>query len=157
MKTKDEQIKKSVVDMLYLDNRVDASDIHVDVTDGVVTLRGTVPSFTVKEASLFDAWKVPGVKKVNNDSFVRFPTTAKALTDSQIEDSIKKQEEEIELHNKTYHDILGKISSLDTKISESEKLKEQISTLELCPTCFQNVNEDYKQNITVLQSHCFSS
>ncbi|MGD9395624.1 MAG: BON domain-containing protein [Candidatus Thorarchaeota archaeon] len=91
MKTKDEQIKKSVVDMLYLDSRVDASDIHVDVTDGVVTLRGTVPSFSVKEAALFDAWKVQGVKKVNNDSFVRFPTTTLPLIDSKIEENIKKQ------------------------------------------------------------------
>ncbi|MFX1559036.1 MAG: BON domain-containing protein [Promethearchaeota archaeon] len=91
MKSKDEQIKKSVVDMLYLNSRVDASDIHVEVTDGVVTMRGTVPSYGIKEAALFAAWKVPGVKKVNNDSFVRFPSTAKILTDSQIEDSIKKQ------------------------------------------------------------------
>jgi len=91
MKTKDEQIKKSVVDTLYWDSRVDSSDIHVEVTDGIVTLRGTVPSYGVKEAALFDAWKVPGVKKVNNDSFVRFPSTAKTLTDSQIEESINKQ------------------------------------------------------------------
>ncbi|MFW9962671.1 MAG: BON domain-containing protein [Candidatus Sifarchaeia archaeon] len=91
MKTKDEQIKKAVVDMLYWDSRVDASDIHVEVTDGVVTLRGTVPSYGVKEAALFDAWKVPGVKKVNNNSFVKFPSSAKILTDPQIETSIKKQ------------------------------------------------------------------
>lgn len=91
MKSKDEQIKKAVVDMLYWDNRVDASDIHVEVTDGVVTLRGTVPSYGIKEAALFTAWKVPGVKKVNNNSFVRFPSTAKILTDSQIKESIEKQ------------------------------------------------------------------
>jgi osmotically-inducible protein OsmY len=91
MKTKDEQIKKTVVDMLYWDSRVDASDIHVEVTEGEVTLRGTVPSYAVKEAALFDTWKVPGVKKVNNNSFVKFPSTAKTLTDSEIEKSIKKQ------------------------------------------------------------------
>ena len=59
MKSKDEQIKKAVVDMLYWDSRVDASDIHVEVTDGEVTLRGTVPSYATKEAALFDAWKIP--------------------------------------------------------------------------------------------------
>ena len=91
MKSKDEQIKKVVVDMLYWDNRVDASDIQVEVNDGVVTLTGTVPSYGTKEASLFAAWKVPGVKQVNNDSFVKFPTTAKILSDSQIEESIRKQ------------------------------------------------------------------
>ncbi|MGD9395609.1 MAG: BON domain-containing protein [Candidatus Thorarchaeota archaeon] len=91
MKSKDEQIKKAVVDMLYWDSRVDASDIHVEVTDGEVTLRGTVPSYAVKEAALFDAWKIPGVKKVNNNSFVRFPSTAKTLSDSDIETTITKQ------------------------------------------------------------------
>ncbi|MFW9789190.1 MAG: BON domain-containing protein [Candidatus Thorarchaeota archaeon] len=91
MKSKDEQIKKAVVDTLYWDSRVDASDIDVEVTDGEVTLRGTVPSYAVKEAALFDAWKIPGVKKVNNNSFVRFPTTAKTLSDSDIETSITKQ------------------------------------------------------------------
>jgi len=91
MKTKDEQIKKLVVDTLYWDSRVDASDIDVEVKDGVVTLRGTVPSYAIKEAALFDVWKVPGVNKVNNNSFVRFPSTAKTLADSEIETSITKQ------------------------------------------------------------------
>ena len=40
MKTKDEQIKKLAVDTLYWDSRVDASDIDVEVKDGVVTLTG---------------------------------------------------------------------------------------------------------------------
>lgn len=91
MKSKDEQIKKAVVDMLYWDSRIDASDINVEVTGGEVTLRGTVPSYAVKETALFDAWKVPGVKKVNNNSFVRFPSTAKTLSDSDIETNIAKQ------------------------------------------------------------------
>jgi osmotically-inducible protein OsmY len=91
MKTKDEQIKKSVVDMLYWDNRVDASDLQVDVKDGEVTLGGTVPSYGVKEAALFAAWKVPGVKQVKNQSSVKFPSTIKTLTDSQIKESIEKQ------------------------------------------------------------------
>ncbi|MCJ7817973.1 MAG: BON domain-containing protein, partial [Candidatus Thorarchaeota archaeon] len=36
-------------------------------------------------------WKILGVRKVNNESFVKFPSTVKSLTDSQIETSIKKQ------------------------------------------------------------------
>ena len=89
MKSKDEQIKKAVVDMLYWDSRVDASGIQVEVKDGVVTLEGTVPSYGVKEAALFATWKIPGVKQVNNSSSVKFPSSAKILTDSQIEASIK--------------------------------------------------------------------
>jgi len=91
MKSKDEQIKKAVIEMLYWDNRIDASDIQVDVTDGIVTLEGTVPSYAAKEAALFDVWKIPGIKHVRNNSSVKFPSSTKLLTDSQIEESIKKQ------------------------------------------------------------------
>jgi osmotically-inducible protein OsmY len=91
MKSKDEQIKKAVVDTLYWDNRVDASGIQVKVNDGIVTLGGTVPSYGVKEAALFATWKIPGVKQVNNSSSVKFPSSTKMLTDSQIEENIKKQ------------------------------------------------------------------
>ncbi len=91
MKSKDEQIKKAVVDMLYWDNRVDASDINVEVKDGIVSLTGSVPSYGIKEAALFATWKVPGVKKVDNNSFVKFPSTTKLLTDSQIQENIEKQ------------------------------------------------------------------
>ena len=91
MKSKDEQVKKAVVDMLYWDSRVDSSDIQVDVTDGIVSLEGTVPSYAAKEVALFDAWKIPGVKHVKNNSSVKFPVATKLLTDSQIEESIMKQ------------------------------------------------------------------
>jgi osmotically-inducible protein OsmY len=91
MKSKDEQIKKAIVDTLYWDSRVDASGIQVEVKDGLVTLGGTVPSYGIKEAALFATWKIPGVKQVNNSSSVKFPSSAKILTDSQIEESINKQ------------------------------------------------------------------
>jgi len=65
-----------------------------------------------------------------------------------INAEIKTREEELENKNKSYLDILSKINSLNSKVSDTEKLKEQISTLDLCPTCLQNVNEDYKKNIS---------
>lgn len=52
-----------------------------------------------------------------------------------------------EQENKVYVDILSKINSLKSKISESEKLKSQISVLKMCPTCFQTVDQSYKQNV----------
>jgi len=63
------------------------------------------------------------------------------------EEQLKNKEELREEKNKLYVDLLGKIQSLSSKISESEKLKDQISDLKLCPTCLQNVPEDYKKNI----------
>jgi len=65
----------------------------------------------------------------------------------QLETRIKEKGEEIENKNKSYMDIFSKIKSLNSKIYEDEKLKSQISSLQLCPTCLQNVDEDYKKNI----------
>ena len=91
MKSKDEQIKKAVIDTIYWDNRVDASGIKVEVNEGIVTLAGTVPSYGANEAALFTTLKVPGVIQVHNNSSVKFPSSTKILTDAQIEESIKKQ------------------------------------------------------------------
>jgi len=46
----DEKIKKQVVDQLYWDARVDASDVKVEVSDRNVILTGTVPSYGVRQA-----------------------------------------------------------------------------------------------------------
>lgn len=50
----DEKIKKNVTDQLYWDHRVDASDVQIEVDEGVVTLSGNVPSFTAKDAAYDD-------------------------------------------------------------------------------------------------------
>jgi exonuclease SbcC len=36
---------------------------------------------------------------------------------------------------------------LKAKITEAEKMQSQISSLKMCPTCFQNVDQKYKQNV----------
>lgn len=79
--------------------------------------------------------------------------------DKQLEDAIKKAEEketELEEKNKIYLELLSKLNSIKTKISEAEKLKEQISKLDLCPTCLQTVDEDYKKNIMVREEENIS-
>lgn len=40
----DEEIKRDLVDELYWDYRVDASNVKAEVSDGKVRLTGTVPS-----------------------------------------------------------------------------------------------------------------
>jgi len=62
-------------------------------------------------------------------------------------EKVSELEKSQEQENKAYVEILGKINSLKSKISESEKLKGQISVLKMCPTCFQTVDQSYKQNI----------
>ena len=66
---------------------------------------------------------------------------------SKKEQQLKEKENQNEDKNKLYFDFLSKIRAGERKISDSEKLWKQISKLDLCPTCLQNVNEDYKKNI----------
>ncbi len=90
MKNNDEKIKKGIVDLLYLDSRVDASDVKVEVDDKKVVLRGTVPTYAASEAALLDAWKPPGVVKVDNKLMVKFPAAAGIPpTDSEIKSRIE--------------------------------------------------------------------
>lgn len=63
----DEEIANMIYDALDADPIIPYdSDINVDVTAGVVTLTGTVPSKRIKHAAGDDAWWVPGVIDINN-------------------------------------------------------------------------------------------
>jgi len=64
-----------------------------------------------------------------------------------LEGKIKKLETEKETLDKARVEASGKINSLNSRILESQRLKSQISSLQICPTCLQSVDEDYKQNI----------
>ena len=66
---------------------------------------------------------------------------------SLLLENVSELEKSKEQENKVYVEILSKINSLKSKISESEKLKSQISVLKMCPTCFQTVDQSYKQNV----------
>lgn len=81
----DEKIKKNVTDQLYWDHRVDAADVQIDVEDGVVTLTGSVPSFTAKDAAYDDTWFVDGVRLVINDLDVEYVTKTEMPSDDDIQ------------------------------------------------------------------------
>jgi osmotically-inducible protein OsmY len=83
----DQEIKKDVVDQLYWDYKVDASDVQVEVSDGKVTLTGTVPSYTARNAVAADVWEIAGVKRMTNLLTVRLPSTAIVPKDSDIKGS----------------------------------------------------------------------
>ncbi len=67
-----EEMKKEVVDQLYWDVRLDASDIEVTVDNNRVTLTGTVPSFQARNAAVEDAYAIPGVFAVDDNISVRY-------------------------------------------------------------------------------------
>src|SRR5262249_56664805 len=60
-----------------------ATEIGVAVHDGIVTLTGSVPSYTEKRKAERAASRVQGVKAVANDLEVRMPWTSER-TDAEI-------------------------------------------------------------------------
>lgn len=65
-KISDDRIKDQVSEALYRDYHVDASDIDVDVKDGVVTLTGTVKSREEKRSAEESIENLSGVIDVHN-------------------------------------------------------------------------------------------
>ena len=70
----DSEIEKDVRDELKWDPDLDATDIAVSVSDGVVTLAGFVKNFVDKYEAETAAKRVAGVVAVANDIEVRVPS-----------------------------------------------------------------------------------
>ncbi|MFH1359170.1 MAG: AAA family ATPase [archaeon] len=61
---------------------------------------------------------------------------------------IKFQEDKEKQTNDEYMDIMSKFKSLESKKLELDSLKNKIFKLEKCPTCLQEVSEQYKNNMS---------
>lgn len=85
----DEEVKKDVVDQLYWDGRVDASEVKVEVSGGEVTLSGTVPDYTAYEAAEEDSWATSGVRYVRDDLTIKYPAGVTIPTDAEIKSNIE--------------------------------------------------------------------
>jgi len=66
---------------------------------------------------------------------------------NSIDRKIQFQENKQNNLQKEYIQIMSNINSLETKKSETEQLKNKILNLKKCPTCLQEVSEEYKKNI----------
>lgn len=84
----DEAIKKDLVDQLYWDNRIDASDITVTVDDGNVTLTGDVQTHRAREAAARNAWRVEGVVLVDNRLKLAYAEPETLPSDAEIKEEI---------------------------------------------------------------------
>jgi len=82
MKT-DVEIRDDVLDELAWQPNVDETEVGVIVKDGIVTLTGTVDSYTKKRAAEEAVKKVKGVKAVAEDIEVKFGSSFKK-TDVEI-------------------------------------------------------------------------
>ena len=67
----DDELRTEVQDALFFDTWVDADAITVEVAEGVVTLRGELPSFEEVRYATDDAWDVDGVVGVRSELTVR--------------------------------------------------------------------------------------
>jgi osmotically-inducible protein OsmY len=79
----DTDLKKNVQNALDWEPSLDAGDIGISVEQGVVTLRGNVPSYAEKITAERVVLRVFGVKAVANDLAVHIPT-AFERTDTEI-------------------------------------------------------------------------
>jgi osmotically-inducible protein OsmY len=80
----DEEIKTDIVEQLRWDGRVDASDITVEVSNGEVTLGGSVSAYSAHKAALDDAWAVRGVTDVHVQIAIHYPTADRMPADEEI-------------------------------------------------------------------------
>lgn len=79
----DKDLQQHVQNALEWEPSVDESDIGVSVDEGVVTLRGTVRSFSQKSMAARVALRVYGVKGIANDLEVRLGSAAER-TDTDL-------------------------------------------------------------------------
>ncbi len=63
----DDELKEEVAEALFYDTWVDADAITVEVSDGIVTLRGELPDYDEIRYATDDAWDVEGVRGVRSE------------------------------------------------------------------------------------------
>lgn len=69
----EELIRKGVTGQLEKEENVNAGNIRVDVSEGTVTLSGTVDCYSEKISAREAASRVLGVKQVENNLRVEYP------------------------------------------------------------------------------------
>jgi osmotically-inducible protein OsmY len=91
----DDEIKQDVDDELCGDPDIDATGVAVAVRDGVVTLKGRVPSHMQKTQAERDAKAVAGTLDLVNDIEVRLPHIIERPDTAIARDAIEKLHREL--------------------------------------------------------------
>ncbi len=84
----DKETRLLVLDELYWDGRVDPANIQVEVHNGRVVLKGTVPTYAVLGAAEEDARAIAGVQNVENQLVVKQPAHELVPADQEIESNL---------------------------------------------------------------------
>jgi osmotically-inducible protein OsmY len=86
MKT-DTQLRQDVLDELEWEPSIDANQIGVAVHNGVVTLTGSVPSYTERLAAERAAGRVSGVRAIAEEIEVKLPSSSQR-NDTEIAEAV---------------------------------------------------------------------
>jgi osmotically-inducible protein OsmY len=114
------QIRHGVLSELQWDTRVVATNVSLDVTDGIVTLTGTVSNDAMRLAAQEAAHRVPGVLDVVNNIVVR-PARSAERTDTDLALAIRRDLE---------HDVLVPAERIGTTVSNGMvTLEGEVETL----------------------------
>lgn len=149
MKRNDERLKKDVVDQLFWDNRVDSSDVKVEVSDGVVTLSGTLPSLTMCMAAVEDAEDVAGVCRMANNLQVEIPEMLQAPSDEDIKMTVENMlhwNQNIISADVDVSVVMGEVTLEGSVSSYWEKIKAEKIALEAAGTIRVTNNLNVKRN-----------
>lgn len=90
MTTKSLDLQEEVIEELAYDPRIAADDIAVTIKEGVVTLRGTVPSFNQKWEAEDAVKRIRGVRGIADELTIDLPATH-LRTDSDIALAIERR------------------------------------------------------------------
>jgi len=126
MTRNDESIKKNVLDQLYWDSRVDSGEVGVEVSDGVVTLSGTLPSLSLCIGAVEDAEEVAGVRRVKNNLAVKVPEIREAQTDEEIKmiiESMLRWNSSVAAANIAVSSVIGEVTLEGSVATYREKMK----------------------------------
>jgi len=66
----------------------------------------------------------------------------------EISTLLNKHQKTFDSSNSNLIELNSKISVLNSKKEDSLKLKDKITAMENCPTCFQKVSDEHKQKIS---------
>ncbi len=124
-----EEIKEKINEKKTLENQKKTSDLLTsEKTQQITTLDNNLKTLKLQ---IEEAKKI-SFGKEDFDSL-----------NKRIEFQQNKQED----LQKEYIQIISKINAGESKKTEAEALKNKISKIQKCPTCLQNVSEEYKRNI----------
>ncbi len=134
-----EERKKTESLIEEIDQKVDEKrNLEKEVEKTKVLITGKKETmFSLKKEQEYIANQIKEIEQITFD--------LSSLEETEKEKSERLNEEGI--LRKDFSEITAVVSSLQLKMQDLEKLKVQILKLKLCPTCLQNVDNDYKENI----------